>query len=159
METTQALTRTQWNLDPSHSQIGFKVKYLMVTNIRGVFNEYNGNIYTIGDDFTGAEIDVLIKTASISTGDAARDNHLKSLDFLDTENFREIQFRGIASERVNVYDYVLQGDLSIKGARRVFSSMSNLMVSQRIHGAGKGLVLSLQVKSVVKTSDLPGMPC
>ena len=60
METTQALTRTKWSLDPSHSQIGFKVKHLMVTNVRGVFNEYNGSIYTTGDDFSGAEIDLSI---------------------------------------------------------------------------------------------------
>jgi polyisoprenoid-binding protein YceI len=115
METTQALTRTKWSLDPSHSQIGFKVKYLMVTNIMGVFNEYNGSIYTSGDDLPGAEIDLSINPASISTGDATRDTHLRSPDFLDTENFREINFKGIEWERINLNDYVLKGELSIKG--------------------------------------------
>ncbi len=87
METTQALTRTKWSLDSSHSQIGFKVKHLMVTNIRGVFNEYSGSIYTTGDDFPDVEIDLSINPASISTGDAGRDAHLKNPDFFDTENF------------------------------------------------------------------------
>ena len=118
METTQALTRTKWSLDPSHSQIGFKVKYLMVTNVRGVFNEYNGSIYTTDDDLPSAEIDLSINPASISTGDATRDTHLRSPDFLDAENFREINFKGIAWERINLNDYVLQGDLSIKGVTK-----------------------------------------
>jgi len=114
MDTIQSSTRTQWSLDPSHSQIGFKVKHLMVTNIKGVFNEYNGNIYTAGDDFMEAEIDLSIQAASISTGDANRDNHLRSPDFLDAEQFSKIHFRGNVLERINVYDYLLQGDLSIK---------------------------------------------
>jgi polyisoprenoid-binding protein YceI len=118
METSQALTRTKWSLDLSHSQIGFKVKHLMVTNIRGVFNEYSKDIYTTGDDFTDAEIDFSINPASISTGDLTRDAHLRSPDFLDTENFREIHFKGIALERINVYDYVLHGDLTIKGVTK-----------------------------------------
>jgi polyisoprenoid-binding protein YceI len=118
METTQALTRTKWSLDPSHSQIGFKVKYLMVTNVRGIFNEYNGSIYTNGDDLPGAEIDLSINPASINTGDATRDTHLRSPDFLDSENFREINFKGIVWERINLNDYTLQGDLSIKGVTK-----------------------------------------
>ena len=118
METTQALTRTKWSLDPSHSQIGFKVKHLMVTNVRGVFNEYNGSIYTTGDDFPGAEIDLSINTASVSTGDGRRDTHLKSPDFFDAENFKEINFKGTTLEKTNESEYVLHGDLSIKGVTK-----------------------------------------
>lgn len=114
METTQALTRTKWNLDPSHSQIGFKVKHLMVTNVRGAFDEYNGNIYTTGDNFNSAEIELSIYTASISTGDGRRDAHLKSPDFFDVENFKEINFRGVSLEKTNDSDYILLGDLRIK---------------------------------------------
>ena len=118
METRQTLTRTKWNLDPTHSHIGFKVKYLMVTNVRGVFNDYTGRMYTTGDDFSGAEIDVSINTASISTGDGTRDGHLKSPDFFDTENFREINFKGTELEKNNGSEYVLHGDLSIKGVTK-----------------------------------------
>jgi polyisoprenoid-binding protein YceI len=118
MDIVQSLARTKWNLDPSHTQIGFKVRHLMVTNVRGAFTKYDGNIYTTDDDFTDADIDLSIDPASISTGDATRDTHLKSPDFLDVENFRELHFRGIALERINVYDYVLHGDLSIKGVTK-----------------------------------------
>ena len=118
METTQALIRTKWSLDPSHSEIGFKVKHLMVTNVRGVFNDYIGSIYTTGDDFPDAEIDLSINPASISTGDATRDTHLKSPDFFDAENFEEINFKGTTLERTNKSEYVLHGDLSIKGVTK-----------------------------------------
>ena len=118
METTQVMTRTKWSLDPSHSEIGFKVKHLMVTNVRGVFNEYNGSIYTTGDDFPGAEIDLSIYPASISTGDATRDTHLKSPDFFDAENFNEINFKGTTLLKTNESEYVLHGDLSIKGVTK-----------------------------------------
>ena len=118
METRQALTRTKWGLDPSHSQIGFKVKYLMVTNVRGVFNDYTGSMYTTDDNFSGAEIDLLIDTASISTGDGTRDTHLKSPDFFDVENFREINFKGTTLERTNEREYVLHGNLSIKAVTK-----------------------------------------
>jgi polyisoprenoid-binding protein YceI len=118
METTQVMTRTKWSLDPSHSEIGFKVKHLMVTNVRGVFNEYTGSIYTTGDDFPDAQIDLLINVASITTGDGTRDTHLKSPDFFDAENFREISFKGNTLERTNESKYALHGDLSIKGVTK-----------------------------------------
>ena len=118
METMQVMTRTKWSLDPSHSEIGFKVKHLMMTNVRGVFNEYKGSIYTTGDDFLGAEIDLSINPASISTRDATRDTHLKSPDFFDAENFKEINFKGTTLERTNEREYVLHSDLSIKGVTK-----------------------------------------
>ncbi|SRR5258705_6481327 len=114
METTPVLTRTKWTLDPSHSEIGFKVKYLMVTNVRGAFNEYNCTVYTKGEDFSGADIELSISTGSISTGDTNRDNHLKSPDFFDAGNFKEIKFKGNSLEKISDGAYVLHGDLIIK---------------------------------------------
>src|SRR5258707_15639091 len=90
----------------------------MVTNVRGVFNEYTGNIYTRGDDFPGAEIDLSINTASISTGDDRRDMHLKSPDFFDAENFKEINFKGTSLEKNDGNEYILHGDLRIKGVTK-----------------------------------------
>lgn len=118
METTQVLTQTKWNLDTIHSQIGFKVKHLMVTNVRGAFKDYNGGVQTTGDDFTNAEIDLSINTASISTGDTNRDNHLKSPDFFDIENFKEINFKSSSLEKISGSEYVLHGDLTIKAVTK-----------------------------------------
>ena len=94
METTAVATKTKWGIDPAHSEIGFKVKHLMITNVRGEFKEFDGSIYTTGEDFMTAEIDFWINPASVTTGDEKRDAHLKSADFFDVENFKEINFTG-----------------------------------------------------------------
>src|SRR5258708_34709825 len=100
METTD-LTKTKWGLDPVHSEIGFKVKHLMITNVRGTFKEFDASIYTTGENFMTAEIDFWLNPASVDTRDEKRDAHLKSADFFDAENFKEINFTADASENVD----------------------------------------------------------
>jgi len=94
METTEVNTKTKWVIDPAHSEIGFKIKHLMFTNVRGRFKEFDASIYTTGEDFMSAEIDFWINPSSINTGDEKRDAHLRSADFFDVENFKEINFTG-----------------------------------------------------------------
>ena len=74
--------KTKWVIDPVHSEIAFKVKHLMITNVKGVFKEFEASIYTTGDDFMSAEVDFWMNPASVDTGSADRDAHLKSADFL-----------------------------------------------------------------------------
>jgi polyisoprenoid-binding protein YceI len=101
-----------------HSEVGFKVKHLMVANVRGSFKEFEGSIYTSEEDFMSAEIDFWINPASIDTGNEKRDAHLKSADFFDVENFREINFTGNTFEKVGEDSYALYGDLAIKGIKK-----------------------------------------
>jgi len=116
MQTQEVLTKTKWAIDPMHSQIGFKIKHLMFTNVRGYFSEYAASIYTTGYDFLTAEIDFWINPASINTNQSKRDEHLKSEDFFDVTNFKEITFTGNTYEKLdNGGDYYLFGDLTIKG--------------------------------------------
>lgn len=109
-------TKTKWVIDPAHSEVGFKVKHLMITNIKGNFGEYDASIYTTGDDFLSAEVDFWINAASINTGSPDRDTHLKSADFLDVDNHPQITFAGNTYEPVdNDGSYDVFGDLTIKG--------------------------------------------
>jgi len=108
--------KTKWVIDPAHSEVGFRVRHLMVTNIKGHFTEYDASIYTTGEDFMTAEIDFWVNAASITTGAPDRDAHLKSADFLDVENHPQIHFIGNSYETVdNDGSYELYGDLIIRG--------------------------------------------
>ncbi|MEO6131960.1 MAG: YceI family protein [Saprospiraceae bacterium] len=108
--------KTKWIIDPVHSKIGFKVRHLMITNIKGYFKEFDASIYTTGDDFMTAEIDFWVNAASVDTGSPDREKHIRSADFLDVENYKQINFTGNTYERVdNDGSYELYGDLAIKG--------------------------------------------
>lgn len=108
--------KTKWVLDAAHSEIGFKVKHLMLTNVKGEFKTFEASIYTTGDDFMSAEIDFWLDPASVDTRSADRDGHLKSADFFDVENHKQINFVANTYEAVdNDGSYELYGDLTIKG--------------------------------------------
>lgn len=107
---------TKWVLDPEHSEIGFKVKHLMISNVKGVFNEYSADVVTTGDDFLTAEIDFWMNPASLETNTENRNTHLKSADFFDVEHHKEITFVSDTIEPVdNDGSYELWGNLTIKG--------------------------------------------
>ena len=83
---------TKWSIDPAHSEIAFKVRHLMIAHVKGTFKTFDASIETTANDFTTAEIDLWIDATSISTGDAKRDEHLRSADFFDVENHKQITF-------------------------------------------------------------------
>ena len=85
----------KWSIDQAHTEIGFKVRHLMISNVKGTFKTFDGSIYTIGKDFTRIEVDFWIDPASIVTGDSKRDEHLKSSDFFDVKKQRQIIFTTI----------------------------------------------------------------
>lgn len=107
-------TKTKWVIDPTHSEVAFKVKHLMISNVKGNFSAFEVNALTDGDDFSHAEINVSINTSSISTGVADRDAHLKSPDFFDSANFETMTFVS-KSLTGSGDDYKLEGDLTIRG--------------------------------------------
>lgn len=109
------LVKTKWGIDPVHSEIAFKVKHLMITNVKGVFKEFGATIYTTGEDFMTSEIDFFLNPASVDTGVADRDGHLRSADFFDAENHKQISFIGKSFKKTDADSYELYGDLTIKG--------------------------------------------
>ena len=120
MSETLELTKTKWSIDPAHSEIGFKVRHLMITNVKGVFKEFDASIYTTNEDFTTAEVDFWLNPGSVDTGDASRDAHLKGADFFNVENHKQIHFTSdFAVDTVdNDGSYEVWGDLTIKGIKK-----------------------------------------
>lgn len=117
METKTAV-KTKWNLDPSHSELGFKVRHMMITNVSGTFRKFDAKVETYGDDFTSATIDFTADADSITTGNEDRDKHLKSADFFDAARFPELKFASTKLEKKDDENYVLHGDLTITGVTR-----------------------------------------
>ena len=116
MQSTETITKTKWSIDPAHSVIGFRVKHLMFSKVSGSFKEFTANIYTSGDDFQTAEIELRIDPASIDTGIEQRNQHLRSADFFDVEQFKEIVFTaGTLTEANREEHLVLNGELTMKG--------------------------------------------
>ncbi len=111
------MATTHWSLDPAHSELQFKVKHLMITTVTGSLKIFNATIVTEGDDFQDAQVTFEAETASIDTGNGDRDNHLKSADFFDAEQFPVIGFKSSGMEK-DGNDYVLKGDLTIKGVTK-----------------------------------------
>lgn len=106
---------TKWAIDPSHSKITFKVKHLMISNVLGNFREFDGEVSTVGDDFSKSVISLSINAASVDTNIADRDTHLKSADFFDVENHPKITFDAIGLTDLGDDLYKLKGNLTIKG--------------------------------------------
>ncbi|RYZ28037.1 MAG: polyisoprenoid-binding protein [Chitinophagaceae bacterium] len=109
---------TQWKLDPTHSEIQFKVKHLMITTVTGYFKNFDLVVETANDDFTTAsKIEFVTDINSIDTNNHQRDTHLKSADFFDAETYSQLRFVGSKYE-ADGDEAKLHGELTIKGVTK-----------------------------------------
>ncbi|WP_228235687.1 YceI family protein [Allomuricauda sp. M10] len=107
------MSTTVWNLDPTHSELTFKVKHLMISNVKGSFTKFNAKIE--GEDFENAKITASVDADSIFTNNTDRDGHLKSADFFEVETFPVLKFESTSITKTDDGEYTLIGDLTIKG--------------------------------------------
>ncbi|MDH5826321.1 YceI family protein [Sphingobacterium sp. SG20118] len=103
-----------WSLDKAHSEIEFKVKHMMITNVKGQFQDFDLTVVSDSNHLENAKIDLTIQTASINTKNEQRDEHLKSADFFDVAGNPTITFHATSSKK-DGDDIKLTGDLTIKG--------------------------------------------
>ncbi|WP_327370052.1 YceI family protein [Streptomyces sp. NBC_01217] len=108
----------EYTIDPSHSSIGFTVRHAMVTNVRGSFGEHEGSLKLDGHDPANSTASIDVKIASIDTGIADRDGHLRSGDFFEAEKFPLMTFRSTHAEQLGGDTYRITGDLTIKDVTR-----------------------------------------
>lgn len=105
------MATTKWVLDPTHSELQFKVKHLMITNVTGTLPAISGEITSDGETFSAAEVSFTADLSSITTNNEQRDTHLKSADFFETEKFPTIAFKAAG---FNAADEKITGDLTIR---------------------------------------------
>jgi polyisoprenoid-binding protein YceI len=111
-----AMAQTTWNIDKSHSKIGFTVTHMAVSEVEGNFKDFDGTIVSKSDDFNGAEVSFTAKAASIDTDNERRDGHLKSPDFFDAEKYPDVSFKGNLVK--DGAKYKLKGDFTMHGVTK-----------------------------------------
>jgi polyisoprenoid-binding protein YceI len=109
---------TTWNIDPVHSTAQFKVKHMMISNVKGEFTTITGKLELNGSDINKSRVEASIDAGSINTREAQRDAHLKSADFLDVEKFPALAFKSTRISKISVDEIAVEGDLSIHGVTR-----------------------------------------
>jgi polyisoprenoid-binding protein YceI len=107
-----------WELDQTHTQIGFSVKHLMVTNVRGHFKKFDGKIELDEKDPTKSTVVVNIDTRSIDTNEEKRDAHLRNADFFDSDKFPAMTFKSTKVQKLGKNKYKVIGDLTIRGTTK-----------------------------------------
>ena len=112
------MTQTKWILDSTHSELGFKIKHLMITNVSGSFKNFNAEVTSDGTDFSTAQINLSAEMASISTNNEQRDAHLLNADFFEVEKYPELEFKSTKLEKIDSETYSLFGELTMKGVTK-----------------------------------------
>lgn len=112
------MSKVQWNLDPTHSEIHFKVRHLMITNVSGSFTDFSVSAESDDDAFSNPSVKFSARAASVTTQNEQRDGHLKGSDFFDVEKYPEITFVSTGATRDADGDISLSGDLTIRDVTR-----------------------------------------
>ena len=116
--TSSPASTITWKLDPAHSSAEFKVKHMMISNVKGSFSGLTGTLVEHTVDASLSAIEASIPVATVSTGDPQRDAHLKSADFFDAEKYPTMDFKSTRVQKKGEGEYTVTGDLTIHGVTK-----------------------------------------
>lgn len=116
--STGPIAVTTWNLDPIHSSAQFKVKHMMISNVKGEFSAIKGSLTLDSTDITKSRVEATIDVATINTREEQRDTHLKSADFFDLARYPTLTFKSTHVAKTGVDTLKVSGDLTIRGVTR-----------------------------------------
>jgi polyisoprenoid-binding protein YceI len=109
---------TKWVLDPTHSELGFKIKHLMITNVSGSFKNFEAEVETNETDFSTAQINLTAEMNSITTNNEQMDAHLRTSDFFEVEKYPGMEFTSARVEKIDSDTFAIYGELTLKGVTR-----------------------------------------
>lgn len=145
------MANVKWAVDASHSSIEFSVKHMMISRVKGSFQTFDADIEADPNDLTSANIGLSVDLSSIDTRNADRDNHLRSADFFDVENYPKMTFRSKSIVKTGEGEYDVTGDLTIRGVTRTETFEATY------EGGGKNPwgveVVGFSAKGSIKRSD------
>ena len=107
--------KTTYTIDPAHSSASFSIRHLMISNVRGSFSNVTGTVVYDSDNPTDSSIQAEIDAGTLNTGDAQRDGHVKSSDFLHVEQHPKFHFKSTKIEKAGSDEFKVAGDLTIHG--------------------------------------------
>lgn len=120
MSAQSELTGT-WSIDPTHSRVGFSSRHAMVTKVRGAFNDVSGTAQLDAEDMSRSKVSVVLSVDSVDTRSPQRDAHLRSADFFDAQQHPTIEFDSTAVDEVDENQFIVTGELTIRGVTRTIS--------------------------------------
>ena len=165
LSISSLFAQTKWNIDASHTNVGFEVEHMVIATVEGEFQKYEGTIESNGEDFTDAKINFTVDIASISTDNEKRDGHLKSDDFFNAEKFPKMTFVGKSMKKVDGNNWKLVGDLTIRDITKevaldvkfrglVKDPWGNTRVGFKIMGALNRFDYNLKWNTLLETGSL-----
>ncbi|HKP53956.1 MAG TPA: YceI family protein [Chloroflexia bacterium] len=116
--TNRVITRTLWQIDPTHSSIEFTVRHMMITNVHGTLGPVTGTLEIDEDNLANSRVHAEIDVTQLNTGNEDRDKHLRSEEFFDVEKYPTITFESTEIEWLRQNTYCLVGDLTVRGTTR-----------------------------------------
>lgn len=150
MPRTTATKRSTWNIDKSHSSVGFVARHMLISKVHGTFKSYSGKLELDDNDLTRSRIEVSIDAASIDTSEPKRDAHLRSADFFDVENYPTLSFKSESIGK-NGDAYIVAGALTIHGVEK------HVTLDVQFDGAGKdpwgGERIAFTAKTSIRRDD------
>jgi polyisoprenoid-binding protein YceI len=141
-----------WSLDKVHSNLGFSVSHLMVSEVDGSFKNFDAKITSSKEDFSDAVIEFSADAASISTDNEQRDNHLKNADFFDVQKFEKLSFKSKSMKKVEGKKYKVLGDLTLHGVTKPVE-LDVTFGGTAVHPYTKKTIAGFKVSGIIKRSD------
>ncbi len=142
---------TTWKIDPTHSEVNFKVKHMLVSTVRGNFDKFDATIETNKEDFSDAVIKFEAEINSINTKNEQRDAHLKSIDFFDAENHPKMTFESTSVEKTSDFEMKVKGNLSLRGVTKEVAL--DVIYNGTVSGFGDSTVAGFEVTGKINRFD------
>lgn len=145
------MATTTWNFDASHSHIAFKVRHLMITNVKGEFTKCTASVTTEDDQFESAKINFETEVSSITTGNEQRDGHLKGAEFFDAEKFPTLSFESNGMTKTGKNSFKINGNLTIKGITKEIEVI--VLASDLVKDPWGQTKIGFEVNAVINRAD------
>jgi polyisoprenoid-binding protein YceI len=142
---------TQWKIDPAHSEVGFKVKHLVVSTVSGTFDRFDARIEASSPDFRDMKVTFEADAGSINTKNAQRDDHLKSPDFFDAANHPKLTFASTSVKKLSDHEFEVAGILTMRGVTKPVTL--EVVYNGTVGGFGGATVAGFEVRGKVNRFD------